>query len=352
MQEEAAHKYADHGWFVFPTGPGSKIPATEHGYLDATTDHKAIQHWWRAEPGANVAIATGAPGPDVVDVDKKGDRSGYGAWNALRQAGLAGEPQAVIRTPSGGMHAYYRGTQQRNGHLPNKLIDFRSTGGYVVTAPSTVGGRPYEVVSKRPSAATFDWSAAREHLDPQCQQQPQRHADRPRDVGHLAAWVAAQQEGNRNEALFWAANRAVEAGDTATLSSLASAARAAGLDGREADRTIRSAQQTSGTARPFEHSRVAGREQASARPHPAPRDGTERTASATRGAAERGPALRTSAADNAGREQRSGGRTEPRQHDRQSAAVPSPRAEVERATAAATAAAARAHKDPELEAGA
>src|SRR5947209_7042664 len=110
-QEEAAHRYADHGWFVFPTAPGSKIPATEHGYLDATTSHKAIQQWWRSEPQANVAVATGAPGPDVVDVDKHGDRSGYAAWNSLRQAGLAGNPQAVIRTPSGGMHAYFKGTQ-------------------------------------------------------------------------------------------------------------------------------------------------------------------------------------------------------------------------------------------------
>ena len=51
-QEEAAHRYADHGWFVFPAAPGSKIPITEHGYLDATTGHKQIQNWWRGEPQA------------------------------------------------------------------------------------------------------------------------------------------------------------------------------------------------------------------------------------------------------------------------------------------------------------
>ena len=49
-QEEAAHRYADHGWFVFPAAPGSKIPITEHGYLDATAGHKQIQQWWRSEP--------------------------------------------------------------------------------------------------------------------------------------------------------------------------------------------------------------------------------------------------------------------------------------------------------------
>lgn len=330
-QEEAAHRYADHGWFVFPTAPGSKIPTTEHGYLDATTAHKQIQQWWRLEPRANVAIATGAPGPDVVDVDKKGDRSGFPAWNALKQAGLVGEPQAVLSTPSGGMHAYYHGTQQRNGHLPGHLIDFRSTGGYVVTAPSQVGGRPYAVVSKQASSATFDWSAARAHLDPQPQRLPQRgpqrDAGRPRDVGHLAGWLAAQAEGNRNEGLFWAANRAVEAGDTETLGRLADAARSAGLDAREIDRTIRSAQQTSSAGRPFEHARTAGH---------------ERTAQAT---AERGPAPRTEA--KATREQQPAGRTEPRQHEA-AATVPSPRADVERATAAGVTAA-RAHKQPDRE---
>jgi hypothetical protein len=291
--EEAAHKYADHGWFVFPAAPGEKIPVTEHGFLDATTNHKQIQQWWRGEPCANVAIATGAPGPDVVDVDKKGDRSGYPAWNALRQAGLAGEPQAVIRTPSGGMHAYYRGTAQRNGSLPEHAIDFRSTGGYVVTAPSTgPGGRPYAVVHKQASAATFDWNAARQHLDPQRERQaqraPERHGDRPRDVSHLAGWVAAQSEGNRNQGLFWAANRAIEADDHETLGKLADAARTAGLDDREIDRTIRSAQATAG--RPFEHARTAGHEReratvpAAAR-QPSPRADVERAAATATAAA-------------------------------------------------------------------
>jgi Bifunctional DNA primase/polymerase, N-terminal len=259
-REEAAHRYADHGWPVFPAAPGSKIPITEHGYLDASTRHRDIESWWRSEPRANVAVATGKPGPDVVDVDRHKDGSGFPAWNQLKAEGLAGEPQAAIRTPSGGAHFYYRGTEQRNGHIPDKHLDFRSAGGYVVTPPSRVGGRPYEVVSKQPSAATFDWGKARELLDPQPQRQPsrapQRDADRPRNVGHLAAWVAAQQEGNRNAGLFWAANRAVEAGDTDTLTALSRAAQSAGLPAREADRTIRSAQQTAehgGPSRPSGH---------------------------------------------------------------------------------------------------
>ena len=34
--------YARRGWPVFPCQPGQKIPATRHGYKDATTDPEQI----------------------------------------------------------------------------------------------------------------------------------------------------------------------------------------------------------------------------------------------------------------------------------------------------------------------
>ena len=48
----------------------ARLPRRDHGPQE-------IQQWWRSEPNANVAVATGKPGPDVVDVDRKGDRSGF-----------------------------------------------------------------------------------------------------------------------------------------------------------------------------------------------------------------------------------------------------------------------------------
>jgi hypothetical protein len=60
------------------------------------------------------------------------------------------------------------------------------------------------------------------------------------DAARLAGWVAQLPEGNRNDGLFWAANRAVEAGLT-DLGELADAARSTGLDEREIARTLASA---------------------------------------------------------------------------------------------------------------
>ena len=110
--------FAARGWPVLPCLPGQKIPATAHGYRDATTDPDQITAWFCRHPGRNLAIATGAPGPDVLDVDQHGPvGDGFAALIRLRDARLLTGAAAYVRTPSGGLHAYFTGTHQRNGHL-------------------------------------------------------------------------------------------------------------------------------------------------------------------------------------------------------------------------------------------
>jgi hypothetical protein len=52
-----------YGWPVFPCLPGEKIPATAHGFRDATTDEQQITGWFGRGFAWNLAIATGAPAP-------------------------------------------------------------------------------------------------------------------------------------------------------------------------------------------------------------------------------------------------------------------------------------------------
>ena len=76
--------YAARGWPVFPCQVGQKTPATARGYLDATTDPAQITAWFSRNPSWNLAIATGAPGPDVLDVDDHGPAgNGYAAFARL-----------------------------------------------------------------------------------------------------------------------------------------------------------------------------------------------------------------------------------------------------------------------------
>ena len=159
--------YARRGWPVFPCQPGQKIPATTHGFRDATTDPEQITGWFTRHPDRNLAIATGAPGPDVLDVDQHGPAgNGFAAFGRLRRAGLLDGAAAYVRTPSGGLHAYFTGTAQRNGHLPAQHLDFRSAGGYVLAPPSQVGGQPYQLVKTTGGHGALDWDAVTRLLQP------------------------------------------------------------------------------------------------------------------------------------------------------------------------------------------
>ena len=251
----AALAYARRGWPVFPCRPGRKEPDTAHGFKDATTDPDRIIAWWTAVPGRNVAIATGAPGPDVLDVDVRPSGSGYPALDRLKTAGLLQGAVAAVVTPSGGMHLYYCGTGQASGRLPGCHLDFKATGGCIVAQPSAVGGRSYRLVRPRPARTAqaavgrLDWAAAVALLEPR---QPHPPAARPpghADIGRLAAWVARLPEGNRNAGLFWAACRAAETGHPQALDVLAEAARTAGLPEREITATIASARRSAGRER-------------------------------------------------------------------------------------------------------
>jgi Bifunctional DNA primase/polymerase, N-terminal len=239
--EHQARAYAARGWPVFPCKPGSKAPDTTHGFLDATTNPLIIAAWWSIRPDRNVAIATGAPGPDVLDIDVKPGGTGFAALNRLKRAGLVTGASALIRTRSGGLHLYFTGSSQRNGSIPGHRVDFRGRGGYVVAPPSFAAaddtgpaGR-YELLEERPAAGRIDWQAVRQLLDP-----PRPAGSRPPrgdgGSGHLAAWVAALPEGNRNNGLYWAACRAIETGGDLELLVTASA-----LPEPEARRTVTSA---------------------------------------------------------------------------------------------------------------
>ncbi len=253
--------FAARGWPVLPCQPGQKTPATRHGVRDATTDPGQITTWFGRHPDRNLAIATGTPGPDVLDVDQHGQAgNGYAAFRQLHTAGLLDGASAYVRTPSGGLHAYFTGTGQHNGHLLGHHLDFRSRGGYVLTPPSRIGGKPYQLVKTLHGSGALDWDAVTRHLQPQPRAPRPRHRQPGRqDLSGLARWVASQAEGNRNAGLFWAANRALDGDPAADLSPLAAAARQAGLGEPEITRTLESARNGGRTRTPAaDHQAEAG----------------------------------------------------------------------------------------------
>lgn len=134
---EAAVIYAQWGFPVFPLKPRTKVPATKHGFQDATTDVDRIKAYWAANPEANIGLATGHTF-DVIDVDLP---DGPPQWEAMK-----GRPDlhGQVSTASGGLHAYILPTGKGNGARICPGVDYRGLGGYVVSPPSWLGDKGHQ----------------------------------------------------------------------------------------------------------------------------------------------------------------------------------------------------------------
>lgn len=247
---DAALRYAHAGIPVFPCVPDGKRPLTEHGFHDATTDPAQLREWFARWPTANLAIPTGAPGYDVLDVDVRGDATGWRAHNQAREAGLTAGWTHAVRTPSSGLHLYYPGSEQRSSTVPTRHLDFRGVGGYVVVPPSHVRADSYAgdytlIARNDQPSQTLDWVAVRRLVAPVTApaSQPSLASAAAAEASvaeWLARWLTGQGEGNRNQALFWAACRGAERGVTDTR-QLVAAAVGIGLPEREVATTLASA---------------------------------------------------------------------------------------------------------------
>lgn len=137
---DAALELAGRGWHVLPLAPGTKLPATAHGFMDATTDDAIIRSWWERAP-YNLGIRTGAvSGIVVLDVDPP---DGFTSLARLEAQHGRLPWGARVSTPRRGLHIYFA---HPGGHFPNsagklgKGLDVRGDGGYVVAPPSVLTG--------------------------------------------------------------------------------------------------------------------------------------------------------------------------------------------------------------------
>jgi hypothetical protein len=221
----AALRYAKVGWPVFPCKPGEKNPLTENGFLDATTDVGQIGLWWVRWPTANVGIATGYPGPDVVDFDVKHDAPGEDSYHKLVSARMLADSFFLVFTPSGGAHIYFAGTEQRRSINAALGVDFLGRGGYALAPPSriytfedgvVVDEDDYVVWQQRePTGATIEWQRVKEFLVPPVAPRvfaPTNGVEPSKDarIAGVLSKMGTAVVGERNHMLYWAAKRLVE----------------------------------------------------------------------------------------------------------------------------------------------
>ena len=139
---EAAARFAAAGVPVFPCVPGEKRPLVLRGFHEATADPAQVAEWWSRWPSANIGIPTGAvSGVEVVDVDVHPTGTGFPAFREAHRQGHAAGWAALVRTPSGGLHAYYPVNPDRaqsSWQAARAHVDFRGDGGYIIAPPSKV----------------------------------------------------------------------------------------------------------------------------------------------------------------------------------------------------------------------
>lgn len=142
---DAAERYAAMGLKVFPLQANSKLPMAGWSWKRmATSDVDTVRAWWRQWPLANIGIALGAPsGVDALDIDVKNGQDGRRSYQAITQDAYDGPVQ---QTPTGGQHLLFKHADglinfTHKGHLGG--LDMRTTGGYIVAAPSHTPDGPY-----------------------------------------------------------------------------------------------------------------------------------------------------------------------------------------------------------------
>ncbi|MFD7026587.1 bifunctional DNA primase/polymerase [Streptomyces sp. NPDC059917] len=213
---------ASQGWPVHPLAPGRKTPAANcascrehshppgacpcrdagrwcHGFHAATTDAARLAVWWGEGSAFGVGVSCGPGGLVVLDVDAHGTEipgrerllPGIGIPPEVNLTGLASgfdtlallaayrgrqdpakdETTLRVRTPSGGMHIWYRttgpgvGYRSSTGSSPKVAlawqVDVRAAGGYIVApATRTRAGRYEPVGPARTPARLPGWLAA------------------------------------------------------------------------------------------------------------------------------------------------------------------------------------------------
>lgn len=153
------------GLAVFPIPPGARRP--DVGWQQAClADPAAVTASWRA--GDNIGIGCRASGIVVLDLDRRGADGPAAFAKTCCDHEHSWPVTLQVRTPSGGMHLYFRAPAGRVvlnssggvtalGPGVDVRAPGRSTGGFVVGPGSIVGSATYAVVVDAPLLSLPAW---------------------------------------------------------------------------------------------------------------------------------------------------------------------------------------------------
>lgn len=142
---EGALLMLEKGAKVFPVSPGQKTPAFEEWqkWAEAANADK-VRAYAKSNPFHNWGVYCGASDLTVIDLDKKSGVDGIKSFKALLESTGPFETTFTVRTPSGGIHLYFKGSERTTAGALGPGIDTRGKGGYVLAPLSRIGRLSYE----------------------------------------------------------------------------------------------------------------------------------------------------------------------------------------------------------------
>jgi hypothetical protein len=199
---EYASAYAACGFRPLALARNSKVPVWNDWPSMAPTTPEAARQLLGHHHG-NIGITFSAD-LFALDLDRKGDKDGIAAIEAIAAEHGGLPPTLTQRTPSGSEHRIYR--KPAGIKLPNKVdgiapgIDVRSEGGQIACEPSTINGKQYQ---------WLDWSPT-DGETPEIADAPEwllelllgAHQSALRSAPVHAAQGLKLLEGGRNDTLF------------------------------------------------------------------------------------------------------------------------------------------------------
>jgi putative DNA primase/helicase len=149
-----AVQYARRGWHVCPIRAGTKDGHyLDKGHIEASADPERVTSWWQQWPDANIGLSLAASGLVALDPDLyKPDCE----WTTFIQG--RDLPETLVqKTARGGLHYIF--TAPAEARFPGKLckgVEVKHHG-YIMLAPSTFEGKPYQIKAPHEPAPVPGW---------------------------------------------------------------------------------------------------------------------------------------------------------------------------------------------------
>lgn len=212
------------GFHVVPAHKNKKRSFLKKWPEIATTNPKQIEYWDRTFPDANVVIACGERSDlSVVDVDVKGDVDGNIALIEHRDAGRVLPPRPMVRSPSGGLHLYFKHQPglsnaqgiSKTGRGLGVGIDYRTSGGGICGAGSVTEQGAYTWIGEAPTTPESipylsPWAIKALRVKPTAKREPPEGI--AGEFGGILHTLSKAVNSQRNGCVFWAAKRFADEG--------------------------------------------------------------------------------------------------------------------------------------------